>query len=270
MNLTRVLFRTSVAPALVVLAFVFSLGAAQAQTAAGAVVGASGPTSVQRGGGQAPLTIGAPVYAGDTVQVGAGGKLKLRMSDGTILALAPSSSLRIDTYLVDAAGRRQGAALSMGQGLLRSVTAPGAGPASFEVDTAAGSAAVRSTDWFVDAVPGSEQVSVLSGSVALRSRATGRAVTIPPGMASRLYAGRDPEPPRPVSRAEFGSLIARTEGGGGAPAPAPRPPAYYPPRPPVYYPPPAPGLPGGVIVVPGGGRGTPSGGQPGRGEPAPR
>src|SRR5437763_8794468 len=175
------------------------------------------------------------------------------MSDGSILSLAPSSNLRIDNFVVDGAGRRQAAGFSMGQGLLRSVTAPVDRPASFEVNTAVGTAAVRSTDWFVDALPGQEQVSVLNGSVALASRATGRAVTIPPSATSRLFAGRDPEPPRALTPGEISALLSRTEGAGAGVPPAPPPPGYYPPAPPPpggYYPP---LFPGGVIVIPGGG-----------------
>jgi hypothetical protein len=242
-------------------------GFAEAQTAAGSVVGASGQTGVARGGQRLPLPIGAPVYVGDTIDVGADGKLKLRMADGSILSLAPSSNLRIDNYLVDGAGRRQGAGLSMGQGLLRSVTAPVDRPASFEVNTAVGTAAVRSTDWFVDAAPGQEQVSVLGGSVALSSRATGRAVTIPAGATSRLLPGRDPEPPRALTPGEIQALLARTEGAGAGVPPAPPPPGYYPPAPPppgYYYPP---TYPGGVIVIPGGNRrGGDRGGDRGRGD----
>jgi hypothetical protein len=241
-------------------------GGAEAQGIAGSVVGASGQTGVNRAGQRLPLPIGAPVYVGDTVEVGPDGKLKLRMTDGSILSLAPSSNLRIDTYLVDGAGRRQAAGLSIGQGLLRSVTAPVDRPASFEVNTAIGSAAVRSTDWFIDAAPGQEQVSVLGGSVALASRATGRAVTIPPGATSRLLPGRDPEPPRALTPGEISTLLARTEGAGAGSSPAPPPPGYYPPT-----------LPGGVIVIPGGGDrgggdrgGNRGGGDTGRGGREPR
>ena len=281
MNLSRALLPMPLAVT-VALLFLFVVNLAQAQTLAGSVVGASGQTSAQRGGQQVALAIGAPIYVGDTVQTGADGKLKLRMNDGSVLSLAPSSNLRVDNYLVDGSGRRQGATLSVGQGLLRSVTAPVDRPASFEVDTAIGTAAVRSTDWFVDTASGQEQVSVMSGSVVLASRATGRSVVIPQGSGSRLFAGRDPEPPRQLSPAEFSGLIGRTEGAaGGAPPPA-RPPAggYYPPaRPPAggYYPPaPSPYYPpgtyyppggispgGGVIVIPGGGQRGGGGGQPG-------
>jgi hypothetical protein len=179
------------------------------------------------------------------------------MGDGSVLSLAPDTALRIDAYALDSYGRRQSVALSLGQGLVRSLTAPGGQPANFEVNTAVGASGVRSTDWFVEAAPSYEQVAVLAGSVSLTSRTTGRGVLIPPGFGSRLDAGRDPAPPRAVSQAEFAALIARTEG-ATAPPPAYYPPAPYNPYPPRggYYPP------RGIIQIPiplpgGGDRGRP-------------
>ena len=76
------------------------------------------------------------------------------MADGSIISVAAGTQMTIRAYAVDAAGQRQNATLSLGQGLLRAVVAPVTGPARFEVDTAVGTAAVRSTDWFVEAFPG--------------------------------------------------------------------------------------------------------------------
>src|SRR5947208_14607634 len=106
MRLWRTLLRTPL-PGAIALCFCMC-GIAEAQSVAGSVVGASGQTGVSRGGQRLPLPIGAPVYVGDTVEVGPDGKLKLRMADGSILSLAPSSNLRIDSYLVAGSGRRQG------------------------------------------------------------------------------------------------------------------------------------------------------------------
>lgn len=231
---------------------------ATAQSVAGAIVGLGGQVSLDRAGQRYTPKIGDAIYVDDTVQVSAGGKLRLRMSDGSILSLASSTSLRIDAYALDAGGRRQSASISIGQGLLRSVTAPAAGPATFEVNTAVGVSGVRSTDWFVEAASGYQQVAVLSGSAYLTSRSTGRSVTIPAGAGTRLEAGGDPAPPRPLSQAEFASLIAQTDGvAAPGPAVAPPPGGYYYPPPSGPYPYGPPGLyapPGGIqIPIPGGG-----------------
>jgi hypothetical protein len=84
------------------------------------------------------------------------------------------------------------------------------GATHFEVDTATGVAAVRSTDWFIDAQPGSTQVGVLEGRVSLKSVATGKEIVIPARWGARVEAGRDPVPARVWTAAEFDNFISRT------------------------------------------------------------
>jgi hypothetical protein len=226
-----------------VILFCLCLGTARAASVAGSVVGIGGRVTLDRGGQRTSPKLGDPVYVDDTLEVSPGAKLKLKMSDGSILSLAPGSVLKIDSYAVNDNGQRQSAVLSLGQGLLRSVTAPVDQSAGFEVNTAVGNAGARSTDWFVEAMRGYQQVAVLTGSVVLTSRATGGAVTIPAGWGTRLDAGGDPKPPRVWSRAEFARFIARTQGATTRAAPVVPPgDGYTPPREepsaPNYYPPP--------------------------------
>jgi hypothetical protein len=182
-----------------------------ADAAAGSVVGLQGQCQVERSGGSTPLKLGDKIAVTDTVDVPAAGKLKLRMSDGSIISLASGARLTIATYQTDAGGQRQNAQLSLAQGLIRSVVAQVDHPSTFEVSTAVGTAGVRSTDWFIEAKPGSAQVGVLSGKVALRSSTTGREVDIPARWGARLEAGRDPVDARVWAPQEFQAVIARTD-----------------------------------------------------------
>lgn len=186
---------------------------AAADAAAGSVVGLLGQCVVDKGGQghPTPLKLGDAVSATDTIEVPADGKLKLRMRDGSVISLAAGTRLTIAAYQTDAGGQRQKAELSLAQGLLRSVVASVDHPAIFEVSTAVGTAAVRSTDWFIEARPGATQVGVLSGSVSLSSAATGHSVTIPARWGARVEAGLDPVPARTWSPAEFQAVIARTD-----------------------------------------------------------
>jgi hypothetical protein len=177
---------------------------------AGSVVGLFGACFIEHGGGRVAAAIGQAVEVSDTVDVPAGGKLKLRMADGSVVSVAAGSRVTVTAYGVDAAGQRQNARLMLAQGLVRAEVAPVARPASFEVDTAVGTAAVRSTDWFVEASARSMQVGVLTGNVQMTSAATGRGEAIPARWGARLDAGRDPVPPRLWSKAEFAAVIART------------------------------------------------------------
>src|SRR3954454_11868662 len=176
---------------------------------AGTVIGVAGNCFVVSGGSRAALRLGQPVQVGDILDVAASAKLKLRMADGSIISVASGTQVTIRAYAVDAAGQRQNAALSLGQGLLRAVVAPVTGPAKFEVDTAVGTAAVRSTDWFVEAFPASMQVGVLIGTILMTSDTTGASVTIPERWGARLEPMRNPVPARVCSEAEFHAVIAR-------------------------------------------------------------
>jgi hypothetical protein len=99
--------------------------------------------------------------------------------------------------------------------LIRAVVAQVGQPSSFEVNTATGVAAARSTDWFVEADPNVTRVSVLDGSVSFaRREPVGRSgtgpVLIPPRSISEIDAKALPTPPRPGTQAEFDRLIDRT------------------------------------------------------------
>ncbi|MGC2413962.1 MAG: FecR family protein [Stellaceae bacterium] len=178
---------------------------------AGTVVGLFGGCFIESGGSRSAAKIGQSVQVGDTVDVPADGKLKLRLSDGSVVSVAAGSRMTVAAAGVDGTGQRQNVHLSLAQGLLRAVVAPVEHPASFEVDTAVGTAAVRSTDWFVEGSATAMQVGVLSGSVEMTSAATKRHETIPARWGARLEAGRDPVPPRVWSQAEFDAVIARTD-----------------------------------------------------------
>jgi hypothetical protein len=186
-------------------------GPALADPAAGSVVGLQGQCLVDRQGHPTPLKLGDQVAVSDKIEVPADGKLKLRMSDGSVISLASGTQVTLAAYQTDASGQRQNAQLSLAQGLLRAVVSPVDHPSTFEVSTAVGTAAVRSTDWFIEAKPGSAQVGVLTGSVVLSSAATKQSVAIPARWGARLEAGRDPVEARVWAPQEFQAVISRTD-----------------------------------------------------------
>jgi len=176
---------------------------------AGEVLAIKGDCFVETAGHRTPLKTGDAVQVGDVVDVAADAKLKLRMTDGSVISAASGTRVTIDAYSAPGAGPRD-AKLSLATGLLRAVVSAVAQPSRFEVQTATGVAAVRSTDWFIAAAAGATQVGVLDGVVTLASAATHRAVTIPARWGARVEAGRDPVPARVWSQAEFDAVIRRT------------------------------------------------------------
>ena len=176
---------------------------AAAATPAGIVIGVSG-SCTDRG---RVLNRGDAVQIGDTLDVPAGGNLKLRMADGSMISLASGTSMTVANYDIAASGRA--AKLLLTQGLVRvtSVTRP------FEVSTAVGTASAGSgsADWFIKAEAGSAQVGVLAGTVDLTSSPTGASVSIPAHWGTRLEAARAPVPPRVWTQMEFNAVIRVTE-----------------------------------------------------------
>jgi hypothetical protein len=184
--------------------------AAAAEPQAGEVLALFGQCFVVTAGRRNALGPGDAVHVGDSLDVTAGAKLKLRMNDGSVIAVASGSRLTIADYRLGDGGKSRNAILSLGEGLLRAVVSMIRGVPHFEVDTATGVAAVRSTDWFIEARPGSTQVGVLDGRVSLKSIATGREIIVPARWGARVEAGRDPVPARVWTEAEFADFIGRT------------------------------------------------------------
>jgi hypothetical protein len=185
-------------------------GTAAAAPKAGEVLAISGQCFVERGGQKTAIGRNDPVEVGDVVLVPAGARLKLRMNDGSVISAAAGSRVEIKNFATGGQGQPREATLALASGLLRAVVSRVAEPSHFEVQTATGVAAVRSTDWFVEAKPGVTVVGVLKGSVRLSSAATGHSVDIPAGWGARLFSGKDPVPPRRWSHAEFARVIGQT------------------------------------------------------------
>lgn len=194
----------------VVLTLVSVRGAASAGPQAGAVLALYGQSFGETDGRRMPLGLGDPIYVAETLEVAAGAKLRLRMNDGSIISIASGARLTITDYRVGNGGESREAILSLGEGLLRAVVSALKGSPHFEVDTATSVAAVRSTDWFIEAQQGSTQVGVLEGRVSLKSVATGHEIVIPAHWGARVEAGRDPVPARIWTGAEFDDFIRRT------------------------------------------------------------
>jgi hypothetical protein len=181
--------------------------AASAITPAGTVDAVSGSCTAHRH----VLKRNDAVQVGDTVDVPAGGKLKLRMADGSVISVAPDSNMTVATYDIGSAGRH--VKLSLTRGLLRAVVVAVEGPSTFEVSTTVGTASVRSADadWFIEAKPGSARLGVEAGTIQLTSAATGRSVKIPANWGGSQMAGREPALPRPWPRDELDENKARTK-----------------------------------------------------------
>jgi hypothetical protein len=193
---------------LLALALVLAAFPAWAGERAGEVLALVGACAADGADGRRALASGAPVAVGDVVTVAAGGRLKLRMVDGSVVSLSENSSVTIAKFAVS--GDARDARLDLAKGLIRAVVSKMGQPSTFEVGTATAVAAVRSTDWFLEALPQFTRLGVLHGRVALTSAATGKAVEVPDRFGARVEPGKDPITPRLWSDAEFDDYIRAT------------------------------------------------------------
>ncbi|GEM_PF-1923329 len=216
-------------------AILLQIGAAKpcfAEADAGKVVTFNGDCLVVAGDRRAILKRGDTIHVGDAIDVPDDAKLKLLMVDGSVLSLAGGSKMTIKNYENDPATGKRDVQLSFDKGLLRSVVAKAGGGSKFEVETATGVAASRSTDWFVEAAPGETTVSVLEGAVAVARRdgsanpasrpdkpkgvgvekGTAKAsqdILLTSGSAAEIGAGRGMPRVRQRTAEEFNALIER-------------------------------------------------------------
>ena len=85
------------------------------------VIGASGDTVLLRQSSLiSPVRDGANLYSGDRVTTRAGGRIELRFSDGSVVALQPETEFRVDDYRFDTAGQRN--FMTLVRGALRTVS----------------------------------------------------------------------------------------------------------------------------------------------------
>jgi hypothetical protein len=183
--------------------------------ASGEILALSGAASIETDGQQRPVAMGDPIQVGDIIDVPQDSKVRLRMNDGSIITLAPGTRMTIDKYDVDGSGVRQDVELTMSSGLLRTVVSAGSGTPNFEVKTATGVAAVRGTDWYIDAQGDATRVYVVAGIVSLSDPSGGSSVTISPMEASTVDAHKEPMKSRPVTQLELSALVKRTGFGLG-------------------------------------------------------
>jgi ferric-dicitrate binding protein FerR (iron transport regulator) len=178
--------------------------------ASGEVLAVSGAPTIETGSQQRAAAIGDTVEAGDAIVAPENTKVRLRMNDGSIVTVAPGTRLAIDKYDVDATGARQDAQLSLAKGLVHAVVSGGGETPNFEIKTATGVAAVRGTEWYVDAEGQTTKVYVVTGDVSLADPAGANAVTIPAMSASSVDAHKKPTPVRPMTQAELQALAGLT------------------------------------------------------------
>ena len=133
----------------------------------GEVLKQRGSVTAMRDGAIKALDVGEPVFQTDRIVTGSEARVKLRLVDGTVVAIGADSEIELTEYAIIEADNRLNAVLSLVRGIIRATVTGGDPPAPFDIRTQAAVASVRSTDWIVEAVDGKTGVFVVEGLVAV-------------------------------------------------------------------------------------------------------
>ena len=166
----------------------------------GAVLAVRGAVFTDSAGSLLPLTAQAPVRERDAI-VATDGKAKIALDDGTIISVAEHTRVRIGE--VTKAAKVVRTKLELVSGALRVLVARVSPHGNFEIETETAIAAVRGTDWLIEAASDRTSVAVLNGTVAV----TGRESRARDGTDVRR--GAAPTPPAPWGARRLADLLAR-------------------------------------------------------------
>ena len=182
--------------------------ASAADVVVGLVVAVRGEVLSDAGAGQQALAVNAPVHRGETIVTGAG-KAKIALNDGSIISIGENTRVR----MVHFAGTSKSAnvALNLVSGVLRPFVVKGASTGTFEIETQTAVAAVRGTDWVIEATPERTSVAVVRGVVAVSGRTDRQATVVlrSPGQGTDVPRGSAPTPPAPWGIKRLAGILAR-------------------------------------------------------------
>jgi ferric-dicitrate binding protein FerR (iron transport regulator) len=167
-----------------------------------------GTATVLHGVAQTPLSIGAPVAAGDRIVTNTGGRVEVTCDDGSTIIVGEGTNVSLAIFQGD--GRSYKRLLRLLGGILRLHAAPGDQQNRFDVLTETAITSVRSTQWIVDAAPGKTAVFVAEGRVAVSGVGGLGTVLLAPGFGTDVAAGAAPTPPKAWGQARIDQVMART------------------------------------------------------------
>jgi hypothetical protein len=175
----------------------------------GSVLAVRGVVFADVQGAPEPLAVNAPVRAGVAI-VSHDGKAKIALHDGSVISIGENARVRIDAH--DGAARKAKTKLALIAGALRLFVSKASTDGSFEVESETAIAAVRGTDWIVDATRDHTAVAVLSGRVAVTGREAAAGSTVlltAPGEGTDVRRGTAPTPPVPWGARRLADVLAR-------------------------------------------------------------
>jgi hypothetical protein len=172
------------------------------------VVAVRGVVYLESSGAQQPLTIKLPLHEGDSI-ISAAGKAQFALNDGTIVSVGENSRVLVAEH--ETTGGETKSRLKMISGALRLLVAKVTPSGKFEVETETAVAAVRGTDWMIEATPERASVALVAGAVGVTSRGArpGAVVLDQPGQGTDVPRDGIPTPTTRWGAQRFATLLDR-------------------------------------------------------------
>ncbi|MGO8916536.1 MAG: FecR domain-containing protein [Stellaceae bacterium] len=186
----------------------WATGASADDQLIGTVIAVRGEVFRQAGPDRQALTSRQPVHLADTIIAG-GGKAKILLNDGSIVSIGENSRLALAQY--QSVGNRLTTRLHLFEGVLRLFVNRSTAGGRFEIESETAVAAVRGTDWLIEAVPDRTGVAIIQGVVAVSGLGPHQQATVlleKPGDGVDVRRGEPPGAVHPWSRERFDTLSA--------------------------------------------------------------
>lgn len=187
---------------------------AQPTESIGRVTAIEGQATILRQGRFAaePLTLQKPVFPEDIIETGATSKVRITLTDTTVISLGEQSRLELRQFLYDARQQTRTARLSVLRGFFRAIINKLVAQSTFDVITPTAVAAIRGTDLMGEVTAESTSIVVLEGAVTISNVRTlfrGLA-TLTPGTGTTVTIDQAPSTPTRWSESRIETLRRAT------------------------------------------------------------
>jgi hypothetical protein len=184
----------------IVLGVAMSIAVTASAQEVGTVAAVDGAAEIQHDGGWTPSSVGDPVFSGDTLRTGTGGRMRVVFQDDSVLNVGEDSEIVVDEQVF----RPSGASTSLMQ-LLRGQVRALVGAyyerqgSTYEIETPTAVSGVRGTEFVVSYDPTVDVTKVIgvTGRVEVHSvldRVT-HGVYVTAGEITSVEQGKYPSPP---------------------------------------------------------------------------
>jgi hypothetical protein len=137
----------------------------------GKITGLVGSATVQHAGsaGAEPLVLNEELHQGEILRTGPGARLRVTLSDASVLSLGADTELKLDHLSLGAPTSDPGSLFTLAGGFLQTVVGRLRPGSLFEIHSPSMVAAVRGTDWIESYSAGTTEIFVAEGSVLATS-----------------------------------------------------------------------------------------------------